>query len=97
MKIVVSEAAASWFKEDFGMDKDDKIKFYSQIYGTSPIQENYALAFAKESQPIDIAVQTEKNGVTFYVEETHLWFFDGHDLYVDYDSNEDELSFDYKK
>ncbi len=35
--------------------------------------------------------------LNFFVEEEDVWFFDGHDLYVDYDEKEDELLFDYKK
>ncbi|GAF21572.1 HesB/YadR/YfhF family protein [Shouchella hunanensis] len=97
MKIVISDPAAKWFKEDFPMGKNDKIKFFSKVYGSSPVQENFALGFTAEDAPNKMAVKTERNGVEFFVEEEDVWFFDGHDLYVDYDEKEDELLFDYKK
>lgn len=97
MKIVVTEAAARWFKNDFNIDKNEKVKFYARIYGSSPVQENFALGFDKETDPNNEAVHTEVNGVSFYIEDEDVWFFDGHDLHVHYDKEEDELIFDYKK
>lgn len=44
-----------------------------------------------------MAVYTEKDGIDFYVETSDVWFFDGHDLHVNYDPNDDELTFDYVK
>lgn len=44
-----------------------------------------------------MAVLTEIDGISFYVESRDEWFFDGHDLHVDYDEKEDELKFDYVK
>ncbi|HLU22464.1 HesB/YadR/YfhF family protein [Lederbergia graminis] len=97
MQITISDNAISWFKESMKLQQGDKVKFYSQIYGSSPVQDKHALAFTKDNDPIDIAVRTEVEGIEFYVEDTDVWFFDGHDLKVDYDPDEDELKFDYVK
>ncbi|NCU18216.1 HesB/YadR/YfhF family protein [Pallidibacillus pasinlerensis] len=97
MKIEVSDAAIKWFKEEMGLENGDKIKFYSQIYGTSPVQPGYALGFTKDNSPLDMAAHTEKDGLVFYVEERDLWFFDGHDLFVDYNEEQDELVYNYTK
>ena len=37
------------------------------------------------------------DGIIFYVEESDLWYFNGHDLHVDYDEKKDELEFKYNK
>ncbi len=66
MKIVISDPAAKWFKEDFPMGKNDKIKFFSKVYGSSPVQENFALGFTAEDAPNKMAVKTERNGVEFF-------------------------------
>ena len=97
MKISISEAAVKWFKEEVGLGDRGKIKFYSQIYGTSPVQKNYALAFTVDNEPIDMAVKTEIDGVTFYIESSDLWFFNGHDLHVDYNEKKEELEYSYTK
>ncbi|HWJ78015.1 MAG TPA: HesB/YadR/YfhF family protein [Niallia sp.] len=97
MKIIVSDAAMNWFKEEVGLESGSGIKFYSQIYGTSPIQEGFALAFTIDNNVRDAAVQTVKDDITFFVEESDLWFFNGHDLYVEYNEVNDELEYRYVK
>ena len=95
MNIFVSDAALQWFKEEMGLTNGDKIKFYSQIYGSSPVQKGYALGFTKDNEPIDMAVCCKAGGIDFYVESGDVWFFDGHDLHVDYDPDADEIRFKY--
>ena len=97
MKIVISEGALQWFKNEVGLKKGDMVKFYSKIYGSSPVQENFALAFTVDNDPVDMKVITEADGITFYVEENDLWFFNGHDLYVGYNEKMDEVEYSYKK
>ena len=97
MKITIKPNALEWFKDSMNLKKGDKVKFYSQIYGTSPVQPNFALAFTQDNNPVDMAVRTEMDGIDFYVEQRDVWFFDGHDLIVDYDPEEDELKFEYVK
>lgn len=97
MKISISNSALTWFRDEVGVNKGEMIKFYSQIYGTSPVQEGYALAFTKDNTPIHIAASTETEGIRFYVEETDIWFFNGHDLYVDYNEKKDEIEYTYTK
>lgn len=94
MEITISKQAQKWFKEEIELKKGDQVKFYVQIYGNSPVQKGYSLAFSKES-PINKYVSTEVDGILFYVEEPDLWFFNGHDLLVDYDEKVDELMYKY--
>jgi len=42
-----------------------------------------------------MGVKTEKEGLTFFIEGSDLWFFNGHDLFVDYNKQVDELEFSY--
>lgn len=96
MKIIISQQAFRWFQDEFGVKKGDSVKFYAQFYGSSPVQPTYSLGFAKE-YPINITASTELEGIIFFVEETDLWYFDGHDLHVEYNEQKDELEFDYIK
>jgi len=97
MKIELTDQALKWFKEDFGVNEDEYVKFFPQIYGSSPVQENFALAFQKVDQPISDGTIVEKDNIRFLVENDDLWFFDGHDLKIDYLEDEDEITFDYHK
>lgn len=96
MNITISKEAIHWFKEEIGLEQGDYLKFFAKIYGSSPVQESYALGFAKED-PIDIAASTEVDGIIFFVEATDLWFFNGHDLHVEYNEKIDEIEFTYSK
>lgn len=96
MNITISQEAVNWFKEEMGLTEGDYLKFFAKIYGSSPVQDSYALGFAKED-PIDIIASTEIEGMIFFVESTDLWFFDGHDLHVEYNEKIDELEFAYTK
>ncbi|ULT55880.1 HesB/YadR/YfhF family protein [Neobacillus drentensis] len=95
MKIDLSNTAIHWFKEEVDLKNGDKVRFYVKIYGSSPVQEGFSLAFTVDNEPIDIAVKTEKEGLTFFIEGADLWFFNGHDLHVDYNKEIDELEFSY--
>ncbi|MFJ7727145.1 HesB/YadR/YfhF family protein [Neobacillus sp. NPDC097160] len=97
MEIVISNAALKWFQDEVELKKGNKVRFYTQIYGSSPIQENFALGFTVDNEPVDMSVKTEKEGITFFIEGTDLWFFNGHDLHVDYNEKKDELEFSYTK
>ncbi len=97
MEITVSNAAITWFKDEVELKDGDKVKFYAKIYGSSPVQENFGLAFTLDNEPIDMSVKAEVAGLTFFVEDTDLWFFNGHDLHVDYSVQKDELEFSYTK
>lgn len=97
MKITISNKALNWFKDEVELGNGDKVKFYAQIYGTSPVQENFALGFTVDNEPVDMAVKTEMDGFSFYIEGTDLWFFNGHNLHVDYNDQKDELEYSYSK
>jgi len=96
MEIVLSNQAIKWFKEDVGLKQGDTLRFYVQIYGSSPVQQGYSLAFTKED-PLNIGASTEVDGILFFVEDTDLWYFDGHDLHVDYIEKEDLVEYKYIK
>ncbi|WP_041450159.1 HesB/YadR/YfhF family protein [Amphibacillus xylanus] len=97
MNIEATDRALKWFKEDYGVNESEYVKFYPQIYGTSPVQKNFALAFLKVDQPIGEAIIFERDKVRFLVEQDDLWFFDGHDLKIDYLEEQDEITFEYHK
>lgn len=97
MNIEVSERAIVWFKEEVGLESGGKVRFYTQIYGTSPIREGYSLAFTIESDIRDAAVTKVLDGITFFINESDIWFFDGHDLHVEYSETKDEIEYRYSR
>ncbi|GGH80898.1 uncharacterized protein YneR [Pullulanibacillus pueri] len=97
MKIVVSDQAFEWFKDEVGLETGDAVQFYSQIYGSSPVQEKFSLAFTVNNELTDVAAKTEKDGLSFFVKDNDVWFFDGHDLYIEYNQEHEEIEYKYIK
>lgn len=96
MEIYISDEATKWFKEEMFLENGDHIRFFVKYGGSSPVQEGFSLGMSKEA-PSDIAVKKEQNGILFYIEEKDLWYFDNHNLHVDYDQELDEPIYMYKK
>ena len=96
MKIQISTDAMKWFHEEMEANKGDKIRFFARYGGSSPIHDGFSLGVTKDT-PFEPTVTYLVADILFFIEETDEWYFDGHDLYVEYDSTRDELSYVYKK
>lgn len=97
MELHITDSAAKWFKEEVEFEKGDMVKFYPKFYGKSPVQECYSLGFTRDGDPSDIAVKQEAEGILFYFERDDLWYFNGHNLQVNYNEKTDELEYEYIK
>lgn len=95
MKIEVTDQALQWFKDEVGLEEGSMVKFIVRIYGTSSIQENYSLGFNIDDDVKSDSISTEKDDITFYVNQEDLWFFKDKNLRVVYDESRDEVDFEY--
>ncbi|WP_338135605.1 HesB/YadR/YfhF family protein [Anoxybacillus flavithermus] len=71
------------------------VRFFARYGGCSNVQKGFSLGVNKE-EPIDAAVTLEKNGVIFFVEQNDMWYFDGHDLHIEFDEKQNEPVFTYR-
>ncbi|WP_155591293.1 HesB/YadR/YfhF family protein [Lysinibacillus cavernae] len=95
MNIALTVKALQWFKQEMEVEPGDTIRFYARYGGSSPFHEGFSLGMTRE-EPIDIGVQTVVEGVTYYIDEKDLWFFNDHNLHVDVDASKDELHYEYR-
>lgn len=96
MKIVITDEAFNWFKEEMEASTGDFIRFYARYGGSSPFHEGFSLGMNREAAH-EIGVEVVKDGIHFYIEQADLWFFNEHDLIVSVDEALDELHYAYKK
>jgi uncharacterized protein YneR len=96
MKIVISDEALKWFKEEMEASAGDYIRFYARYGGSSPFHEGFSLGMTRDI-PQDMGVETVIDGIHFYIEEDDEWFFNSYDLHVTVNRETDELQYDYKK
>lgn len=95
MKIQIKNKALEWYKKELDLKAGDFVRFYARYGGCSTVQSGFSLGIAVE-EPNDLGVKTVEDGITFYIEEKDLWYFDNHDLVIDYVDIYDEPTFQYE-
>ena len=96
MKIILSNEALLWFKEEMEVEPGDAIRFFARYGGSSSIQAGFSLGVTKE-QPDEVAIETVHDSVRYYIESRDKWYFTEHDLHVKVDPKLDELIYSYEK
>ena len=96
MNIQINSEAASWYKRELDLSNGDFVRFYVRYGGCSTVQSGFSLGVSSE-EPVDMAVKTENAGITFYIEEKDVWYFDDHDLVIDFQAEHGEPAFHYIK
>ena len=90
----VTKGALDWYKEELDLEKGDHVRFFVRYGGCSNVQKGFSLGILKDL-PMNIGTSTEVEGITFFIEESDLWYFDNHDLSVTYSDQAEEPVFDY--
>ncbi|MBM4763448.1 HesB/YadR/YfhF family protein [Bacillus sp. B15-48] len=96
MEIKISDEAAQWFQTELNLKDGSYIRFFARYGGSSPVQQGFSLGISNEEPVADIASEISKDGITYYVHEKDLWYFDGHNLIVEYDKKADEPKYLYQ-
>lgn len=96
LNIIIKDEALQWFKDEMEVTKGDEIRFYARYGGSSPFHEGFSLGMNREASH-EIGVSTIIDGITFYIEQADIWFFNAHNLVVSIDAQLDELIYDYEK
>lgn len=94
MKLVITEKAQQWFKDEINVQSDMGIRFYGKIYGSTPVHEGMSVGMSVE-EPGNPLVKEEIEGLVYFIDETDDWFFKGYDLIVDFDEQENEPKYDF--
>ena len=96
MKLTVSEQAAQWYIEELELSAPTFLRFFARYGGHSPIQSEFSLGISQE-KPENAVVSITAQGVTFYVEEKDLWYFNNHNLHIAFNEQLGEPEFQYQK
>lgn len=96
MNITISNEALQWYKEELEINSGDMVKFFVRYGGCSTVQRGFSLGVAKQ-QPVLIGAQSEIEGITFYIEDQDLWYFEDNDLVVTFDDTKGEPEFSVTK
>lgn len=92
VKILITEEAFQWFKDEFDLEKDDYMRIFVRYGGCGSFQQGFSLGVIKDS-PKQAATTLLVNGVTFFVEEEDLWYFENKNIKLDFNKAMKEIEF----
>ncbi|MBM7691381.1 uncharacterized protein YneR [Peribacillus deserti] len=94
MEIKISDEAVKWYTEEMNLKQGGFVRFMARYGGCSTVQSGFSLGLSND-EPINLGASAVKNGITFFVEESDLWYFDNHDLIINFNErfNEPEISY----
>jgi uncharacterized protein YneR len=95
MFITIDEKAVNWFEKEFEYSTPFSIRLYPQYAGFGEKHKGYTLAFSIE-KPANAAFTKQVNGISFYIEENDLWFFEDTETYLSVNQLLNELQITYK-
>ncbi len=96
MKIHISNEAANWYKDELVLQNGDFVRFFARYGGFSTVHQGFSLGLSND-KPEDVGVQLEVNGVTYFIEDRDLWYFDENDFYIDFNTKYLEPEFRISK
>ncbi|MFC7370720.1 HesB/YadR/YfhF family protein [Fictibacillus iocasae] len=98
MKLYVSKKAAEALKTDLQHSSGNAVRFFVRLGGCSTVQSGFSVGVTKDDPKHPGPVATdEQTGLTFFIEQEDEWFFDNHDLHVEYDEENENLQYEYRK
>ncbi|WP_053219549.1 HesB/YadR/YfhF family protein [Virgibacillus senegalensis] len=95
MKLQMSDSAAQWYVDELELQENDHVRFFVRYGGIGGHQPGFSLGVANE-KPENPAAETNMDGVLFFIENEDLWYFDGADLFVQLEKEQEEPEFLYK-
>ncbi|MBU5445305.1 HesB/YadR/YfhF family protein [Paenibacillus sp. MSJ-34] len=82
MKLIVTPAAVSCFKKEWGFREGDSIRIFVRYSGGMSPQGPFSLGIISDT-PIQAAASTVAEQITFYMEQNDIWYTEGEDLQID--------------
>ncbi|GAA3401295.1 HesB/YadR/YfhF family protein [Paenibacillus hodogayensis] len=80
MKLSVTDAAVFCFSKEWGFREGEHIRVYVRYAGGG--EDPYALGIMS-GKPMDAGLESKAGGMTFFMEETDLWYLEERDLTLD--------------
>ncbi|MFJ6412758.1 hypothetical protein CHI12_05540 [Terribacillus saccharophilus] len=94
MQISITKPASNWFVQEMDLEPGSAVRFYVRYGGIGGIKEGFSLGITAE-QPNDPITTEEVQGITFFVERSDAWYFEGVDLSVKYSRKWDDIQYEY--
>ncbi|QMV43445.1 HesB/YadR/YfhF family protein [Cohnella cholangitidis] len=80
MELIVTPSALSCFKGEWGIGIDETIRVFVRYVSGGEVP--FAFGITRDT-PLDAAVTTVADRITFYMESKDVWFLEGKSLKID--------------
>jgi uncharacterized protein YneR len=84
MKLTVAKEAHDWYVDEMGLEEGDGVRFFGRVYGSTEVHDNFSVAI-RIGSPDDPLVTKEIDGITYFIEKSDQWFFEGYNFNIAYD------------
>lgn len=78
--IHLDEKAIEWFKDELDLE-GQAVRFYVRYGGDVQLKQGFSPAFTVESPDNDALVK-EQSGLTYFIDEKDLWYYEDNQLNV---------------
>ena len=96
MKLIITDAASQWFRDEMGLKPGTGIKFYGKTYGQTEVHHGFSQGFTREDKPVEPILEVKKDGINYHIDSLDEWFFKDLITTVDYDSQADGPVFHFQ-
>lgn len=94
--IKVTDEASEWFKRELALPASGGgVRLFGKVYGKTSAHDGFSVGINRDDGIDNPVIATEKDGVTYYVDQNDAWFFDHLDLTIKYDAHTDEPVYDF--
>ncbi|WP_407269475.1 HesB/YadR/YfhF family protein [Radiobacillus sp. PE A8.2] len=96
MAITITQPAAKWYIDEMDLQEGDYVRFFVRYGGSGGIVSGFSLGISND-EPSNPAMQVTEQGVTFYVENSDLWYFDGMNFHIKYKRKYGEIEYEFEE
>ncbi|WP_249869651.1 HesB/YadR/YfhF family protein [Oceanobacillus saliphilus] len=89
MKLDISSEAANWYKEELDIEDAEELRFFVRYGGVGGKIPGFSLGIKKD-QPLSVHTSSTVEGITFFIEDSDLWYFEESDLEIGFDDVREE-------
>ncbi|GAA5416043.1 hypothetical protein Pryu01_01075 [Paraliobacillus ryukyuensis] len=93
MELSITQPAANWFISEMDLSEGDFVRFFVRYGGHGGVHKGFSLGISTNNTPNDPATQVVKQGITFYVEKSDAWYFEGMNFHIKYSRKFDDIDF----
>lgn len=94
MKLDISNEAASWYKKELDLKEDASLRFFARYGGVGGKIPGFSLGVTMDT-PENKHTSKKIDGITFFIEEADVWYFEDSNLQITLDKTLSEPEFQY--